>query len=83
MSQQSLFQPTRIRPAQAEVLAALEKITGSATTTDLQRVIAAHGIPRDRSVIAKRLCELEELGLVERTGRDVSSKGSPTTWRRT
>ena len=78
----SLFDPVRLRPAQQEVVEALGKITGSATTTDLQRVIAAHGVPRDRNCLAKRLHELEALGVVERVGRDVSRRGTPTTWRR-
>jgi predicted transcriptional regulator len=78
----TLFDTIRLRPAQAEVFEALAKITGSATTADLQAVLAAHGLLRDRSVIAKRLCEIEALGLVERVGHDLTRRGTPTTWRR-
>jgi hypothetical protein len=81
-AQASLFDPVRLRPAQQEVWEALGRHTGAATTRDLQAVIAAHGVPRDRNCIAKRLDELEELGLVVRAGRDYTARGNPTTWRR-
>lgn len=83
MTQLSLLDPVRLRPAQQEVVEALKKITGPATTADLQRVLADHGLLRDRSCIAKRLGEIEALGLVERVGHDLTRKGNPTTWRRT
>ena len=81
--QQSLLLDTvKLRPAQAEVLEAMRWLVAAGTTSDIQRALSAHGIPREKNCIAKRLHEVEALGLVERVGHDFSRKGSPTVWRR-
>lgn len=85
MNQPQLFDhPKAARPSQKQrVLAALDRITGSADTLDIQRVLADYfGELMDRNIISKRLQDLEAAGLVERTGRNLDRKGSPTTWRR-
>ena len=79
--QVSMLEP-RLMPSQEEVMEALRYITHAADTTDIQKALAEHNIPRERSNLAKRLCELEDLGLVERVGRNVHRTGHPTTWRR-
>lgn len=82
MSQQTLdLDPRSLTPTQQEVVEALRVLMHSADTTDIQRVIAEHGIPRDRNCLAKRLCELEALNRVERVGRNFARRGHPTTWR--
>lgn len=82
--QATLFDPVRpLSPSQQEVLEALRWLVTSSDTTDIQRVLGEHNIRRERSNIAKRLCELEEVGLVVRVGRNFGRRGNPTTWRRT
>jgi hypothetical protein len=81
--QMSLLDPPRLNARQAEVHEALRLMCRAGTTADIQRTLAEYiPVPRDRNCIAKRLCELEQLGLVERVGRDFGHRGSPTTWRR-
>lgn len=68
--------------AQAAVHEALRWLIVAGDTTDLQKALGEHGMPMERSNIARRLCELEEMGLVERVGHNYSRRGNPTTWRR-
>lgn len=70
-------------PTQQEVYEALRWVIVAADTTLLQDALAEHGIRRQTNTIAKRLCELEAKGLVERVGRNFSRRGHPTLWRRT
>lgn len=72
----------RLSPCQQEVHEALRWLIVASDTTDIQRALAEHGISRQTNTIAKRLCELEGKGLVERCGRNYSRRGHPTTWRR-
>lgn len=78
-----LFDVKPLSPSQQEVHEALRWLIVAGTTTDIQRALAEHGIQRERNSIAKRLCELEGKGLVERVGTEHVGRGiSRTTWRR-
>lgn len=83
MSQQlTLDLAPNIKPSCQEVMSALGRIVGPADTTDIRDMLANYGITRERSNLAKRLNELEDLGLVVRVGHS-TRPGAPTTWRRT
>lgn len=82
MVEPSLFDAPHVSPAQAECLEALRWLMVASDTTDIQHALAEHNIQRQTNTIAKRLCELEAKGLVERTGRNLHRRGHPTTWRR-
>ena len=83
-AQTSLFdaEPVALAPAQAEVVEALRWLIVASDTTDVQRALREHNIPRERSNIARRLFEFEGLGLVERVGHNMDRRGHPTLWRR-
>lgn len=83
MTQASLFDPpVHLSHTQQSVHEALRWLVVASDTTDIRRALAEHDIPMERNCIAKRLNELEELGLVERVGRNYSRRGNPTTWKR-
>lgn len=73
----TLFETT-LNASQQEILEALRWVVVAADTALIQKALAVHNIPRERNCIAKRLCELEEMGLVRRVG----SNGRRTTWGR-
>lgn len=78
-----LAPPRVLKPTQQEVLEALRWLIVPGDTADIQRALAEHNIPREKSCIAKRLCELEALGLVTRLGRVADGKGIVRTkWKR-
>jgi hypothetical protein len=83
--QETLFAgPKPLSPSQAEVLEAMRWMVVAGDTGDIQAALREHGIDRQTNVIAKRLCELEDRGLVERTGKHFVRRGvTRTTWRRT
>lgn len=83
MTSQPTLWDKALAPAQQECLEALRWLMVASDTTDIQKALAEHGIPRERSNIAKRLNELEAMGLVERVGRNLTRRQHPTTWRRT
>lgn len=75
--------PRTLSPCQAEVIEALRWLVAAGDTADIQRALAEHDIPRERNSIAKRLCELEDFGLVERVGTRSAGRGvTRTLWRR-
>jgi hypothetical protein len=76
--------PARLKPTQQAVMAALGRIVGAADTHDIEAMLAAYDSPRQqRNEISKRLGELEDIGLVVRSGHNYERRGNPTTWRLT
>lgn len=72
-----------LKPSQQEVMEALRVLIVASDTSAIQEVLASHNIPREKNCIAKRLTELERLGLVERVGKNHLEHGvARTTWRR-
>lgn len=85
MNQPSLF-PDKVKgpsPSQQECLEALRWLVAAGSTADIQLVLAEHGLRREKNCLAKRLGELERMGLVERVGTAYDGRTARTTWRRT
>ena len=81
--QPTLFDAPSLNARQQEVYEALRKMVVAGDTAAIQATIAEYiPVPRERSCIAKRLCEMEAMGLVERTGRNMDRAGHPAQWRR-
>jgi hypothetical protein len=86
VTQTSLFDPPETKPlspSQQECLEALRWLIVASDCSDIQRALREHGIDRQTNTIARRLCDLEAMGLVVRVGRNFDRRGWPTTWRRT
>jgi predicted transcriptional regulator len=82
--QLSILDPVKpLSPTQREVFSALGWLVDPSDTSDIQHALAERDVHRQTNTIAKRLCELEAMGLVQRTGRNFERSGHPTTWRRT
>lgn len=82
-TQLSILDPVKpLSPTQREVFSALGWLVVPSDTSDIQRALAERQTFRERSNLAKRLCELEAMNLVERVGRNYDRRGNPTTWRR-
>ena len=62
-----------------EVRQALRWLVCGSDTYDIQQVLAAHGMPRDRNCISRRLTSMERKGLVRRVGVKVGPHGRALT----
>lgn len=78
----TLFDAPSLTPTQQEVIEALRWLIVPGDTSDIQRALGEHNIPRATNCIAKRLTELERKGLVERVGRRAVKGVTRTVWRR-
>jgi len=71
-----------VNAREAEVTEALRWLVCASDTHDIQRVLAEHGLRRDRNCVARRLTSLERKGLVRRCGfKDATTGRRTTLWR--
>jgi predicted ArsR family transcriptional regulator len=71
-----------IKERKREVLAAMERLSGTVTAGQIQADLARNGIARERGTVASRLSQLERDGLVAKVGVTDGDQGRPViTWR--
>lgn len=72
-----------IKERKREVLAAMERLSGTVTAGQIQADLARNGIFRERGTIASRLSQLERDGLVRKVGVADGDQGRQViTWER-